>query len=88
MVNSYLNLFARVVGKKIMGKMPERISFSQTSIYDELIAEINDMAQTTFELMDKLNFAEAVETIKQIVFKGNGILTANNFWTLVKGDQF
>jgi methionyl-tRNA synthetase len=45
------------------------------------------MAQTTFELMDRLNFAEAVETIKQIVYKGNGLLAANNFWTLVKGDE-
>lgn len=37
--------------------------------------------------MDLLDFAEAVATVKQIVFKGNGLLAAHNFWTLAKGDE-
>jgi len=28
-----------------------------------------------------------VAAIKQIVFKGNGLLAANNFWTLAKGNE-
>ena len=44
MVNNYLNLVARVVGKKIQAKMPDRISFSKTHLYDETIDEVNLLA--------------------------------------------
>ncbi len=45
------------------------------------------MAAEAYAHMDALDFAQAVAAIKQIVFKGNGLLAANNFWTLAKGDE-
>lgn len=45
------------------------------------------MVDKAYTHMDVLDFAEAVAAIKQIVLKGNGLLAANNFWTLAKGDD-
>jgi len=85
-VNSYINLFARVMGKKVQSKMPAEISYSGTPDFNSAIEEIEALTIETCRLMDELNFAEAVACIKKIVFAGNNVLASNEFWTLCNGN--
>lgn len=37
-IDSYMNLFARVTAKKIFSKMPDEITLSETSMFDDAIS--------------------------------------------------
>jgi hypothetical protein len=37
-IDSYMNLFARVTAKKIFSKMPDEITLSETSMFDDVIS--------------------------------------------------
>lgn len=74
LVNSFVNLFARVVGKKVQSRMPVQLGFSGSPDYDATIAEVESLAVETCKHMDALNFADAVGCVKQIVFAGNNLL--------------
>ena len=70
-IDSYMNLFARVTAKKIFSKMPDVIMLSETSMFDDSITEVNQLAKEAFDLMDMLDFGEAIAKIKKIILIGN-----------------
>lgn len=87
MINSYLNLYARVAGKKVQNKIPSELTFSGTTDFDAEIATIESLALAAFQSMEELDFVSALASIKQIILCGNNTILGNHqFWTLVNGD--
>lgn len=87
LANGYLNLFQRVTGKKISSSLPGELTYSNDTLFDEAINQVDVLSNEVWAHMDSLNFVEALAKIKKIVSIANSLLAHYEIWKLVGGSQ-